>query len=67
MAEIEQKELKEEHKNKFFKVKCSGCGNEQVIFSAPSRTVKCLVCNQVLGESSGHKIKLKAKKLKEFG
>jgi len=67
MAETGEAEFKEEHRNRFLKVKCEGCGNEQVVFSAPSRSVKCLVCNQELGASTGHKISLKAKKLKEFG
>ncbi len=59
-------ELKSEHKNMFLKVKCEGCGNEQVIFSAPSRNPKCLVCGQELGKSTAHKIKLKAKVVKVF-
>ncbi len=59
--------LKNEYKNKFLKVKCESCGNEQVIFSAPSSNPKCLVCGQELGKSTGHRIELKAKLLKEFG
>jgi len=54
------------HKNKFIKVKCEGCGNEQVVFSVPALNPKCLVCNQELGKSTGHKIELTAKKVKEF-
>ena len=65
MAE-KKKELKAEHRNRFLKVKCSGCGDEQVIFSVPSRSVRCIVCNQELGQSTGHKVKLKAEKLKEY-
>ncbi len=53
-------------KNKFLKVKCESCGNEQVIFSAPSRSVKCLVCGQELAASTGHRANLKAKIVKEF-
>lgn len=64
---MKKKESKKEYKNKFLKVKCGGCGNEQIVFSAPSRNVKCLVCNQDLGKSTGHKIELKAEKLKELG
>lgn len=67
MAETEEAGFREKHRNKFLKVKCEGCGNEQVVFSVPSRSVKCLVCNQELAQSTGHKISLKAKKLKEFG
>ena len=53
-------------KTKFLKVKCSGCGNEQTIFSSANRDVKCLACNNVLAESKGGKVKLKAKVVKEL-
>lgn len=52
--------------SKFVKVKCSGCGNEQVIFDSANRDVKCLACNKVLAESRGGKVKLKAKPVKEL-
>ncbi|HLC78822.1 MAG TPA: 30S ribosomal protein S27e [archaeon] len=52
-------------KTKFYKVKCQ-CGNEQIIFSAPSTKVLCLACSTPLGKSSSSKIKLSAKVLKEF-
>ncbi|MCX8158238.1 MAG: 30S ribosomal protein S27e [Candidatus Diapherotrites archaeon] len=49
-------------KTKFLRVKCSGCGNEQIIFSAPATSkVKCLVCEKDLAESTGSKLKLKSK------
>ncbi len=47
--------------SKFLKVKCEKCKNEQVIFSSPSTTVKCLVCGEVLAEPTGGKGKLKTK------
>ena len=53
-------------RTKFLKVKCSSCGNEQTIFSAASRDIKCLACNQLLAKSTGSKIKLKAKLVKEL-
>ncbi|MFB6265487.1 MAG: 30S ribosomal protein S27e, partial [Candidatus Nanohaloarchaea archaeon] len=40
-------------RGKFVKVKCDGCGNEQIVFSRPSRDVECVVCGDVLAESSG--------------
>ncbi len=46
---------------KFLKVKCEKCKNEQVIFSSPSTTVKCLVCGEVLAEPTGGKGTLKTK------
>ena len=54
-------------KTKFLRIKCTSCGNEQTIFSAPASDVKCLVCNQVLGKSTASKVKLvKAKVLKSL-
>jgi len=45
--------------SKFIKVKCKKCKNEQVIFSRPASTVKCLVCGEVLAESTGGRAKVK--------
>jgi len=50
----------------FIRVKCSGCGSEQTIFSNASRVVKCLACNQVLAEPGSGKIGLRAKVLESF-
>jgi small subunit ribosomal protein S27e len=54
-------------RTRFLKVKCSTCGNEQTIFSNASRSVECLACNNILAESTGGKVRLKAKVVKEFG
>ena len=43
----------------FLKVKCLGCGNEQVIFSSATSGVKCLECNQMLADSGSEKIILR--------
>ena len=53
-------------KTKFLKVKCSACGNEQTIFSNANNDVKCLACNNILAESKGGKVKLRAKIVKEL-
>ena len=63
---MEEKDLVPRPKTKFLKVKCSGCGNEQIIFNAASSKVKCLVCNQILAESGASRINLKAKVVKEL-
>ncbi len=39
--------------SRFIKVRCRGCGNEQVIFTAASLQVKCLKCGAVLMEPTG--------------
>ena len=43
--------------SKFIKVRCK-CKNEQVIFGKPSSKIKCLVCNEILAESTGGKGKI---------
>ena len=46
-------------KSRFLKVKCNDCGNEQVLFGASaSKTLKCLVCEKPLAESTGGKTKI---------
>lgn len=53
-------------KTRFLKVKCSSCGNEQTIFSNANNDVKCLACNNILAESTGGRVKLRAKVVKEL-
>jgi small subunit ribosomal protein S27e len=59
-------ELSRKAKTSFLKVKCAGCGNEQIIFSAASTKVSCLACNQLLAETGASKIKPIAKVVKEL-
>ncbi len=47
--------------SKFIKVRCPKCKNEQVIFGKAAMAVKCLVCGKEIAESSGGKIKVKAR------
>jgi len=48
-----------ETKNKFLKVKCSKCKNEQVLFErASSKDLVCLVCKARLAQSTGGKINI---------
>ncbi len=35
-------------KSRFLRVRCSSCGNEQVIFGSPASLVKCVVCENTL-------------------
>ncbi len=37
-----------ESRSRFLKVRCSSCGNEQVIFGSPATVVKCVVCENTL-------------------
>lgn len=46
-------------RSKFLRVKCSDCGNEQVVFSNATNTVHCNVCGATLAEPTGGKANLK--------
>ena len=35
-------------RSRFLRVRCSSCGNEQVIFGSPATLVKCVVCENTL-------------------
>lgn len=63
---MELKKIVPNPKTYFLKVKCSSCGNEQVIFSNPSSKVKCLVCEHILAETSSAKLDLKSKVVKKL-
>lgn len=39
--------------SKFVEVECRDCKNEQIVFSKPAEDVECLVCDEVLAESTG--------------
>ncbi len=39
--------------SKFLKVKCSDCGNEQVVFARAASKVDCLVCGANLATPTG--------------
>jgi small subunit ribosomal protein S27e len=41
--------------SRFLTVKCSGCENEQIVYSHATTTVKCSVCNQILADITGGK------------
>ena len=48
-------------KNRFIKVRCQGCKNEQNIFEGATTKVKCLVCNAIIAEPKGGKADIKAR------
>ncbi|MBT7903178.1 30S ribosomal protein S27e [Candidatus Woesearchaeota archaeon] len=47
--------------SRFIKVRCPKCKNEQIMFGKTASTVKCLVCDKPLAESTGGKSKVKAR------
>jgi len=55
------KKVFREPTSKFIKMRCPKCKNEQIMFGKTSSTVKCLVCDKPLAESTGGKSKVKAR------
>ncbi|MDF2955585.1 30S ribosomal protein S27e [Candidatus Alkanophaga liquidiphilum] len=51
--------------NRFLKVKCDDCGNEQIIFERASTVVRCLVCGRTLAEPRGGRAAIKTKRVVE--
>ena len=51
----------------FLKVKCTKCGNEQVVFDRAAVLVKCNVCEDVLLETQGGKAKIKGEVTQVLG
>ena len=45
--------------SRFLRVKCSDCGNEQIIFSHVANVVHCNVCGEVIAEPTGGKAAIK--------
>ncbi len=42
----------------FLLVRCSNCGNEQVVFSSPTVDIKCKVCDSLIAQRTGGKAKI---------
>ena len=51
----------------FLKVKCTKCGNEQVVFDRAAVQVKCNKCEDVLLETQGGKAKIKGEVTQVLG
>lgn len=45
--------------SRFLRVKCSDCGNEQIVFSHATTTVRCNVCRAVIAEPTGGKAEIR--------
>jgi len=42
----------------FILVKCSNCGNEQVLFSSSTIDIKCKICDSLIAQRTGGKAKI---------
>ncbi|RLG57621.1 MAG: 30S ribosomal protein S27e [Hadesarchaea archaeon] len=51
------------HMSRFLKVRCTDCGNEQLVYSHASMPVKCQVCGKTLAVPRGGKAELKVTSL----
>ncbi len=48
-------------KSRFLKVKCTDCGNEQVVFGNSASVVTCLACGKTLVKPHGGKAEILTK------
>ncbi|MGB9660063.1 MAG: 30S ribosomal protein S27e [Nitrososphaerales archaeon] len=39
-------------------IKCSNCGNEQVVFSSSTVDIKCKICDNLIAQRTGGKAKI---------
>jgi small subunit ribosomal protein S27e len=53
-------------RSKFFKVQCTECGNEQIVFSNVASVVKCTICGKDLALPTGGKTKIFSDSVKEI-
>ncbi len=52
--------MDDKRKSTFLMVRCTECGNEQLVFSHASTAVKCQVCSNTLSAPRGGKAEIKA-------
>ncbi len=52
--------------NRFLKIKCSECGNEQITYSKGSSDVTCNICGSHLVSPTGGSIKTNSEITQEF-
>jgi small subunit ribosomal protein S27e len=52
--------------NRFIRLKCSECNNEQVTYSKGSSKVICNICGSELARPTGGLISISGEKIKEY-
>ena len=57
---------RKETKTSFIKIRCNKCENEQNIFNTASSKINCLVCGELMAESTGGRAKIHAKYLERL-
>lgn len=63
---MSRKLLPEGPRSSFLLVKCTNCGNEQIVFSHASSVINCKICNTVLAQPSGGKSIIKGQVLRDL-
>jgi len=53
-------------RSSFLRVKCPGCGNEQMVFSHATSVINCNICGATLAEPSGGKAIIKGEVVAEL-
>jgi len=48
-------------KNKFIKIRCNKCKNEQITFEKASSPVNCIKCGTEIAKPQGGKLEIKGK------
>lgn len=56
--------LQPEPKSKFYRIKCSQCGEEQTVFSHSTFEVRCLKCGNILAQPTGGHAKILGETIK---
>jgi len=51
--------MQEKQRSRFLRVRCSDCGNEQLVYSHVSSVVRCKVCSKTLAVPRGGKAEIK--------
>ena len=55
---MREEDLLVKPRTRFLRVKCSACGNEQIIFGSPSTKVHCIACEKTIALPRGGKGKI---------
>ncbi len=58
------KEKRARIESDFVRIKCPGCGNEQIAFSRATTKIKCLACNKELADTGASKIMPKTREVR---
>jgi small subunit ribosomal protein S27e len=67
VLDLTKGELIPKPQSNFIRVKCSKCGNEQVVFDRPSIAPHCSVCDEILADPTGGKARVRSEVVQVLG